>query len=97
MPIIPTPGPTATNPPPAVKWADATYYDVALANVTCAIIASGQYAPGPLITQLALAATAELMYQTSRWLRPTQINDIDLTPEEAEAAYRGIHVRGGGR
>jgi hypothetical protein len=31
------------------------------------LIASGKYAPGPLIMELALAAMAQVMVETGRW------------------------------
>lgn len=100
MPIVPQPRATTLPAPVAGQpdpWQNADYYDVLLANMTAAFIASGQYAPGPLIMQLALAATAEVMYQTGRWLRPTLQDGVDLTPEAAAAIWAGFRVRGNGR
>lgn len=93
MPIAPMPTATVAPTPPSEQWASASYYDILLANMVAAFIASGQYAPGPLIMQLALAATAEVMYQTGRWTKPPGINSIDLTPEEARNLFQGMRIR----
>jgi len=67
MPIAPKPKviyPAAGIPD---TYANATFFDVTLGQMVAAIIASGQYAPGPLIMTLALGATEQLMVETGRW------------------------------
>lgn len=91
MPITPRPKalPIPDGEPPD-PWGSASFHDVTLVKMMAAVIASGEYAPGPLIMQLAMAATAEIMYQTGRWARPPGINTDTITPEEAAAAFRGM-------
>ena len=93
MPIVPQPDapPTTSAVPTPDKWADASFYDVTLVRMTEGLLASAAYAPGPLIVQLALAATAEMMYETNRWARPPGAVGPLLTPEEAEAVFRDTH------
>jgi len=45
----------------AVRYEQLTVYERTLIEVTEAFIASGQYAPGPLVMQLAKDATNVLM------------------------------------
>lgn len=90
MPINPQPAQWPEFGDVKDMWSEASFYDVTLVRMMAAIIASGEYAPGPLIMELSLAATAEIMYQTGRWVRPVNTNDIDLTPEAASAIFRGM-------
>lgn len=76
MPIVPLP--TNELPPPD-KWADATFYDATLVQMVTALISSGRYTPGPLVMELAVAATAQIMIETRRWTAPT----TDYTLEQA--------------
>jgi len=84
MPIVPTPKviyPTAGIPD---LWTNATYFDVTLSQMVAALISSGQYAPGPLIMDLALAATSQLMVETGRWDGvPTSL----MTPAQAHQRF----------
>lgn len=77
--IIPTPIPVA-GPPTQDKWVDASFFDVTLVNMVDALLASGKYSPGPLIMQLALSATAQIMIQTGRW---TGADVAQMTLQEA--------------
>jgi hypothetical protein len=67
MPITPRPSvlPRAAAEPD--KWTDASFQDVTFTQMMAALIASGEYAPGPLIQELALAATSQVMVETGRW------------------------------
>ena len=85
MPIIPTPKvifPAAGVPD---LWTNATYFDVTLGQMVAALIASGKYAPGPLIMELALASTAQLMVETGRW---DGVPSVGLTPAQAQATFK---------
>lgn len=102
MPIVPEPSPGPLAPPIPDHYADATFYDVTLGQMMAAIIASGQYAPGQLVTDLALAATAEMMYQTGRWNRNPGVNPqlgsapeyTPLTPEAAANVWGSFRIKG---
>jgi hypothetical protein len=66
MPITPTPKLGASAKAPDV-WQNASFQDVTLVYMVSAIISSGQYAPGPLIMELALGAMEQIMVETGRW------------------------------
>ena len=67
MPILPAPKPGAIPTAIPDLYSNASFYDVTLVQMVAAIISSGAYAPGPLIMELALAATSQLMVETGRW------------------------------
>ena len=89
MPIEPRPVQEAVTPGQD-KYSEASFQDVSFVQMMAALIASGEYAPGPLIVQLALAATAEIMYETGRWNRDSGINPQTMTPEQAHSLFQNM-------
>lgn len=69
MPITPTPSQLPRLPLAGAPdlYTNASFQDVVLTQMVAAILASGQYAPGPLIMQLALGAMEQIMVETGRW------------------------------
>lgn len=81
MPISPLP-PNTKDPD---LWTDATFFDVTLVNMVQALISSGKFAPGPIVMELALAATADIMVQTGRWSDSAATN---YTQDQLTAIFR---------
>jgi len=81
--IIPKP-PDLKAAPDA--WENASYQDVTLVHMVAALIASGNYTPGPLIIELAQAATAQIMVESGRW----DGIPYDMTLEQAQARLRNM-------
>lgn len=78
IPDIFAPNPAAVQD----RWTDASYRDVVLAQMVAALIASGKYAPGTLLMQLAIAATTQLMVETAR------VSGLDRSGPLDEALFK---------
>jgi len=79
------------NPPPPLQvpfavpdqYANASFFDVMLGQTVAALIASGNFAPGPLIMELALAVTSQLMVKTERW----DGIPVQMSPDQAQQRF----------